>query len=120
LSLVCSSTAMNLVWMSDLIHRSSPLPTVIHWVKQVGKRLPDAPAEPEIPETAQVDELQTFVGAKKQTLVVGSRQHSSSGNSLLGLRRPQCSNLLGLMVNCAGLGLLFVHHGWLPGLPLFH
>jgi len=39
--------------------------TVIHWVKQVGQRLPDAPTEPEIPETAQVDELQTFVGAKK-------------------------------------------------------
>ena len=39
--------------------------TVISWVKQVGKQLPNAPEEAEIPQLAQLDELQTFVGAKK-------------------------------------------------------
>jgi transposase-like protein len=37
--------------------------TVINWVKQADQALPDE--DYEIPETAQVDELQTFVGSKK-------------------------------------------------------
>lgn len=36
--------------------------TVINWVKKVAEGLPDAPYIEEIPEIAQVDELQTFVG----------------------------------------------------------
>jgi transposase-like protein len=39
--------------------------TVINWVKQVGFSLPDAPDYEEIPEVAQLDELQTFVAQKK-------------------------------------------------------
>ena len=46
--------------------------TVINWVKQVARPLPDAPTAEEIPEIAQLDELQTFVGKKKQDLVVDS------------------------------------------------
>jgi transposase-like protein len=37
--------------------------TVINWVKQTSQMLPDE--DYEIPETTQVDELQTFVGSKK-------------------------------------------------------
>ncbi len=43
--------------------------TVINWVKFVNQTLPD---EDEILQTAQVDELQTFVGSKK----------SKSGNGI--------------------------------------
>ncbi len=39
--------------------------TVIGWVKKVGKLLPNAPIDDDIPELAQIDELQTFVGSKK-------------------------------------------------------
>ena len=39
--------------------------TVINWVKQAGNSLPDAPPAEVIPELAQLDELQTFVGSKK-------------------------------------------------------
>jgi transposase-like protein len=39
--------------------------TVLNWVKQVGQQLPDAPEAEAIPEIAQLDELQTFVGKKK-------------------------------------------------------
>ena len=42
--------------------------TVIHWVKQLGKQLPDAPEESEIPEVGELDELQTFVGSKKNKI----------------------------------------------------
>lgn len=38
--------------------------TVIQWVKQCGKQLADAPFDEEIPELAQIDQLQTFVGSK--------------------------------------------------------
>ena len=37
--------------------------TVISWVKQANSGIPDENYE--IPETAQIDELQTFVGSKR-------------------------------------------------------
>ena len=46
--------------------------TVIHWVKQGGESLPDkAPAET-IPDVGELDELETFVGSKKQDLGLDS------------------------------------------------
>lgn len=46
--------------------------TVINWVKEVGNTLPDTPQKDEIPEITQIDELETFIGKKKQNLVVDS------------------------------------------------
>jgi hypothetical protein len=48
--------------------------TVINWLKQVATLLPDAPDYQEIPEIAQVDELQTFVAQKKQIVDMDSCQ----------------------------------------------
>lgn len=39
--------------------------TVIQWVKQIGKQLRDVPESQMVPALAQIDELQTFVGSKK-------------------------------------------------------
>lgn len=39
--------------------------TVIHWVELVGKDLPDVYAPDRVPEVGELDELETFVGAKK-------------------------------------------------------
>jgi transposase-like protein len=39
--------------------------TVIHWLKQVGQHLPDAYAPETVPQVGELDELETFVGAKK-------------------------------------------------------
>ena len=39
--------------------------TVITWVEQVGELLPDAYDPDTIPEVGELDELETFVGAKK-------------------------------------------------------
>ena len=47
--------------------------TVINWVKQSGVNLADAPDSEMIPELAQVDELQTFVGSKKTKSGSGQR-----------------------------------------------
>jgi insertion element IS1 protein InsB len=39
--------------------------TVINWIKEAGIKLPDDPQDDEIPEITEIDELQTFVGCKK-------------------------------------------------------
>ena len=39
--------------------------TVINWIKEAGIKLPDDPRDDEIPEITEIDELQTFVGCKK-------------------------------------------------------
>ena len=39
--------------------------TIINWVKQVGPLLPDTYEAETIPEVAELDELETFVGQKK-------------------------------------------------------
>jgi len=42
--------------------------TIMDWVKQVGKRLPDAYSPETIPEVGELDELETFVGKKKNKI----------------------------------------------------
>ncbi len=39
--------------------------TVINWIRQVGKQLPDVYAPETNPEVGELDELETFVGSKK-------------------------------------------------------
>ena len=40
-------------------------PTILNWIKEAGESLSDEPQDEEIPEIAEIDELQTFVGNKK-------------------------------------------------------
>ena len=44
--------------------------TVLTWVRAVGIDLPDAYEPDEIPQVGELDELETFVGQKKQDLAV--------------------------------------------------
>ena len=44
--------------------------TVITWVKQVGQSLPESEALESIPNVGELDELETFVGSKKQGMGV--------------------------------------------------
>ncbi len=46
--------------------------TVINWVKKFVIACQTHPVNDEIPEITQIDELETFVGKKKQNLVVDS------------------------------------------------
>jgi transposase-like protein len=47
--------------------------TIITWVKQVGERLPEAYAPDTVPEVGELDEMETFVGAKKTKSGSGQR-----------------------------------------------
>lgn len=47
--------------------------TVINWVKQVGKQLPDVYAPETNPEVGELDELETFIGSKKTRSGSGRR-----------------------------------------------
>lgn len=41
--------------------------TIVHWVKQLGEQLPDAPESSTIPEVGELDALETLV--RKKTLI---------------------------------------------------
>jgi transposase-like protein len=47
--------------------------TVIYWVKQVGEHLPDAYDPETVTQVGELDELETFVGAKKTKSGSGQR-----------------------------------------------
>ena len=47
--------------------------TVIDWVKQKGKKLPDSIAPENIPDVGELDELETFVGSKKTRFGCGQQ-----------------------------------------------
>ena len=51
--------------------------TVIYWVKTLGTQLADAPTISEIPKVGELDELETFVGAKKTKSGCGRRLTTS-------------------------------------------
>lgn len=55
--------------------------TVIYWVKQVAKQLEDAPDGAEMPQVGELDELETFVGAKKTRSGCGQQLTTSSQES---------------------------------------
>lgn len=42
--------------------------TIMHWIREAGHQLQDAPESEEIPEVTDLDELQTFVGCKRNQL----------------------------------------------------
>ena len=46
--------------------------TIINWVKQVEKLLPDTYEAEDTHQVGEVDELQTFIGKKKQSLDLDS------------------------------------------------
>jgi hypothetical protein len=54
--------------------------------------LSEAAQYSEIPEIAQVDELETFIAKKKQNMAADSGQSESSWHSSLDSRRPQRRN----------------------------
>jgi hypothetical protein len=67
--------------------------TIINWVKKAAIPRTDAPDYSEIPEITQIDELQTFIGKKKQNMAVDRRKKAGSRNFSLGFRRPKRRDL---------------------------
>jgi hypothetical protein len=75
----CMSTAWDLRASHTLLERGIERvkgvhhTTVMTWVKQIGELLPDA-YDPDVPpQVGELDELETFVGSKKQNLAMDSR-----------------------------------------------
>lgn len=81
--------------------------SVINWVKQAEQVLPDENYE--IPETAQVDELQTFVGKKTKIWVWIAVNSKAPGilKWVVGDRSLATFRLLWLMIR--GWGCFYVH-----------
>ncbi len=52
--------------------------TVLHWVREAGLPLPDAPSSEEIPEITDLDELQTFGSAKEERMLPVAKKHCSN------------------------------------------
>lgn len=59
--------------------------SVINWVRQAAAAIPAENYE--IPETAQLDELEAFVGQKKQDLAMDSGEYQPSRHSPVRSRR---------------------------------
>lgn len=77
--------------------------TVINWVKEVGIALPDTPDRSEIPEVTEVDELETFVGSKKNKIWLWTAvNHSVTGIIawVLGDRSSETFKHLWLIIRC--------------------
>ena len=67
--------------------------TVLNWVKQVGELLPNAYEPAIVPEVGELDELETFIGKKKENLALDSSKSLQTRNLRLGFGRPQCRNV---------------------------
>lgn len=88
--------------------------TIIYWVKQIGQQLPDAPQEDEIPQVRGLDELETFVGSKKQNLVVDSGKSFSRRNFGLGAgTTTSAETFQPLWEESLLLAVLFLCHIWM-------
>lgn len=77
--------------------------TLMHWIRDVGHEVHDAPEADEIPEITEVDELQTFVGKKCNKLWIWTAvNHWQSGVLawVVGDRSAETFKRLWCVVKC--------------------
>ena len=77
--------------------------TIINWVKQSTETLSDEPLDSEIPEITEIDELQTFVGNKKNKVWIWTVvNHWKEGILLwrIGSRSGKTFELLWSIIQC--------------------
>lgn len=96
--------------------------TILHWVRAAGLPLPDAPQSQEILEITDLDELQTFVGDKRNKLWIWTAlNHFQAGilawtvgdspKATLRSRRAETFKPLWLIVKCFEC-FFYVTDGW--------
>ena len=88
--------------------------TIINWVKEKGEKLPDEPQDEEIPEITEIDELQTFVGCKKNKFWIWTVvNHWNQGILLwaVGDRSHQTFEQLWQIIKC-WQSFWYVTDGW--------
>jgi len=77
----------------------------------------DAPESEEIPEVTEINELQTFVGNKRNKLWIWTAVNSlASWNFCLGDRPPQCRHLQVVVESCQMLAMFLLCYQWLEGI----
>jgi insertion element IS1 protein InsB len=94
--------------------------TIIHWIKTAGIQLPDSPEENEIPEITEIDELQTFVGHKKNKIWIWTVvNHWQPGILIwkIGDRSSETFQHLWLVIKCWN-SFWYVSDGY-PVYPIF-
>ena len=67
--------------------------TVMGWVREVGELLPNAYEPERVPEVGECDELQTYVGSKKQALALDGCRPLPGWDTRLGFRRPKLGDI---------------------------
>ncbi len=85
------SKCMSMAWDKGAIARvgSTTHTSIIAWIKQIAAKLPDAYIPEQLPQVGELDELETFVGRKKNQVWIRIRGRSFSARDLgLGRRRP--------------------------------
>ena len=88
--------------------------TVMHWIREAGHQLPDAPESEEIPEVTDLDELQTFVGRKRNPVWIWTAVNHKQAGILawvVGDRSAATFQCLWLIVKCWHC-FLYVTDGW--------
>ncbi len=77
--------------------------TIMHWVREAGLELPDALLDEEIPEITELDELQTFVGNKRNVIWIWTAVNHWRAGILawvVGDRSAQTFEQLWVIVRC--------------------
>ncbi|ARV58294.1 IS1 transposase [Nostocales cyanobacterium HT-58-2] len=88
--------------------------TVMHWIREAGVQLPDAPEAEEIPEVADLDELQTFIGNKRNKFWIWSAVNHQQAGILawvIGDRSAKTFEPLWLVVKCWHC-FFYITDGW--------
>jgi IS1 family transposase len=88
--------------------------TVMHWLREAGHQLPDAPESEEIPEATDLDELQTFVGNKRHKLWIWTAVNHKQAGILawvIGDRSAGTFKALWSIVKCWHC-FFYVTDGW--------
>jgi insertion element IS1 protein InsB len=88
--------------------------TVMHWIREAGHRLPDAPEAEEIPEVTDLDELQTFVGNKRNKVWIWTAVNHKQAGILawvIGDRSAATFQVLWRIVQCWHC-FFYVTDGW--------
>ncbi|WP_319423355.1 IS1 family transposase [Pleurocapsa sp. FMAR1] len=88
--------------------------TIMDWVRQAGLKLPDAPEESEIPEITEIDELQTFIGNKRNKIWVWTIVNYWKPGIILwtvGDRSSSSFHTLWLIIKCWH-SFCYVTDGW--------
>ncbi len=89
-------------------------PTILNWIQEAGESLSNDPQDEEIPEITEIDELQTFVGNKKNKYWVWTVvNHKKKGIILwtIGDRSHQTFALLWSVIKCWH-SFWYVTDGW--------